>query len=62
MSGQKRPGTLANVVLGGIAVALIVWFVGGLAWSIGHISFGVIAALVLGMAVVDYVQTLRNPD
>ena len=63
MSEQgKRPGFVANLLIGGVGMGLILWFIGGLALSIGDMAFGVIAIIVLGMALVDYIQTLRNPD
>ena len=61
-SKSHRPGFIANLVIGGIGMGLIIWFIGGLAWSIGDLAFGVIAIVVLAMALVDYVQTVRNPD
>jgi len=47
-----------DLIAGTIGVGMLVLFVGGLAFSIGSAPFFVIAAIVLLMAIVDFVETL----
>ena len=51
---------MANLISGSIAVLLMIWFVGGLAVSIGSVPFFIIAVAVLGMTVADLVESVIN--
>jgi Trk-type K+ transport system membrane component len=47
-----------DLIPGIIGVGMLIMFVGGLAISIGSVPFFVIAAIVLLMAIVDFIETL----
>ncbi len=51
---------MGNIIVGLIAMLIITLFLGGLALSIGSIPFGIIVIVVLAMALVDFVQTVRG--
>ena len=53
---------MSNIINGAIAVLLMILFLGGLAISIGSIPFSIIAFAVLLMTVIDFVQSVRNPN
>jgi hypothetical protein len=43
-----------------IGIVLMLAFAGGLAWMIGSLPFLIISFLVLAMAVIDVVRTVRE--
>jgi hypothetical protein len=49
-----------DIVAGIIGIALMLAFAGGLAWLIGAPPLLIITALVLVMAIIDVVRTLRE--
>jgi hypothetical protein len=49
-----------DIVAGAIGIALMLAFAGGLAWLIGAPPLLIITALVLVMAIIDVVRTLRE--
>lgn len=51
---------MGNIVGAVIGFVLLTLFVGGLAVSIGAIPFYVITLIVLAMALVDVVQSIRS--
>jgi hypothetical protein len=51
---------MEDLVAAVIGIALMLAFAGGLAWLIGAPPLLIITALVLAMAVVDVVRTLRE--
>jgi uncharacterized membrane protein len=51
---------MEDVVAAIIGVAIMVAFAGGLIWLIGAPPLVIITALVLAMAVLDVVRTLRE--
>lgn len=53
---------MGNIVAAIFGFALLAAFVGGLAVSIGAIPFYVIVAIVLAMALVDLVQSIRSGE
>lgn len=64
-SGPRRhrswnASAIATFCIGGIGVLLFALFVGGLAISIGEVAFGIIMSICLTMAVLDFVQHLRE--
>jgi len=49
-----------NLITGIIAVAVFLWFVLGLAVSIGTIPFGIIVVIVSGLIVTDFYQSAKE--
>jgi hypothetical protein len=49
-----------DLVAGVIGIALMLAFAGGLAWLIGAPPLVIITIIVLAMAVIDVVRTLRE--
>lgn len=50
---------MQTIVIGFIGMAIISWFTMGLAISIGAWPFKIIVAVVLIMAYIDYIQSVR---
>ena len=51
---------MQTAIIGFIGMAIISWFTMGLAISIGAWPFKVIVAIVLIMAYIDYIQSVRE--
>ena len=51
---------MEDLVAGIIGIAIMLGFAGGLAWQIGAPPLLIITILVLVMAIVDVVRTLRK--
>lgn len=51
-----------NIITGALAVLVFGAFVVGLAFSIGAVPFILIVSLVLGLLIIDYVQSIRSED
>jgi len=49
-----------NLITGVIAVGIFLWFVLGLAASIGTIPFGIIVVIVSGLIVTDFYQSAKE--
>ena len=49
-----------NLITGLIAVGIFLWFVLGLAASIGTIPFGIIVVIVSGLIVTDFYQSAKE--
>jgi len=49
-----------NIITGFIGVAIFLAFVGGLAQSIGALPFVIIVAVIGGMALYDYYESVRD--
>lgn len=51
---------MQTIIIGFIGMALITWFTLGLAISIGEWPFKIIVGLVLILAYIDYIQSVRE--
>jgi hypothetical protein len=51
---------MEDIVAAVIGIAIMLGFAGGLAWLIGAPPLVIITALVLAMAVIDVVRSLRE--